>query len=285
MYIPDTRNTLTSNQNIKGMPQNLFSFYEEWMNANDNLKGKRLKLPINNYEYRYDKSKGSSFIIGSDYEIDLKNASSGAQTITPLYLVSKYLSNIVLLPDELQRDVTLDKYFYQLGKELNAIEFLNLSVSEKESKRKEVRSKYLSKCFINIVEEPEQNLFPKSQQNTLNSLLEFNNLNEGNKLIMTTHSPYILSYLTMAIKGKLVLDKIKKDKSKDKLEKKLNKIIPLKSLISPDDVAIYQIDDEGNIIKLNHYKGLPSDDNYLNNGLEIANDLFSQLLDLEDLCQ
>ncbi|MGM2628803.1 hypothetical protein ACS2QL_30075, partial [Bacillus cereus group sp. Bce038] len=38
-------------------------------------------------------------------------------------------------------------------------------------------------CFVNIVEEPEQNLFPTSQRSILQSLLEFNNLNEGNKLI------------------------------------------------------------------------------------------------------
>jgi hypothetical protein len=32
------------------------------------------------------------------------------------------------------------------------------------------------------------------------------------------------------------------------------------------------------------YKGLPSDENYLNEGLADSNNLFSELLDLEDLC-
>ena len=41
----------------------------------------------------------------------------------------------------------------------------------------------------------------------------------------------------------------------------------------------------GEITKLKNYKGLPSDDNDLNNSLADANDDFTKLLDLEDLCQ
>jgi predicted ATP-dependent endonuclease of OLD family len=44
--------------------------------------------------------------------------------------------------------------------------------------------------FINIVEEPEQNLLPDTQIRMLFSLLSYRNLNEKNKLIVTTHSPY-----------------------------------------------------------------------------------------------
>lgn len=286
MYVPASRNTLSTISNIKGIPDNLLTFYEELRRANKDLKGKKLKLPINDYEYEFNEQTETSFIVGSGYSIDIKNASSGAQSFAPLYVVTQDLAHLVTQSDEFLRKNMDSKSILKMNEEMTALE-VNDSIpeSEKVSMRKKIRAKYLSKCFINIVEEPEQNLYPSSQRSILNSLLEFNNMSEGNKLIMTTHSPYILSYLTLAIKGKLVLEKIKKVKSGGSLQKKLKEIIPLKSVVSPDDVAIYQIDDEGNITKLDHYKGLPSDDNYLNNGLELTNDLFSQLLDLEDLCQ
>ncbi|MBO4372301.1 MAG: AAA family ATPase, partial [Bacteroidales bacterium] len=56
------------------------------------------------------------------------------------------------------------------------------------------------KRTLNIIEEPEQNLFPSSQRKMLNALLEFNNSVEENQLIITTHSPYIINYLMLAIK-------------------------------------------------------------------------------------
>ena len=137
-------------------------------------------------------------------------------------------------------------------------------------------------CFINVVEEPEQNLFPSSQRSILNSLLEFNSINEGNMLVMTTHSPYLINYLTLAIEANKLKSKVKTEE----LTSKLNEIVPLKSTLDGDDLVIYQLDEKnGQIVKLKSYKGLPSDENYLNIGLAESNDEFSKLLDIEDLCQ
>lgn len=68
----------------------------------------------------------------------------------------------------------------------------------------------INSCFINIVEEPEQNLYPASQRDLVYYLLEC--LNKGkekkeaeidrsryNKLIITTHSPYILGTINNAV--------------------------------------------------------------------------------------
>ena len=57
-------------------------------------------------------------------------------------------------------------------------------------------------AFLNIVEEPEQNLFPSSQWDLLKSLLAFNSLGAHNRLVLTTHSPYIVNFLSLAIQGK-----------------------------------------------------------------------------------
>lgn len=65
----------------------------------------------------------------------------------------------------------------------------------------ELAKEFTKTAFVNIVEEPEQNLFPISQRGMLNSLTEFNNINKGNKLVLTTHSPYLINYLTLAVKA------------------------------------------------------------------------------------
>ena len=57
----------------------------------------------------------------------------------------------------------------------------------------------LNICFCNIVEEPEQNLFPKSQIIATEFLVKCMNVNARNSLLVTTHSPFVLSVLNNMI--------------------------------------------------------------------------------------
>ena len=124
-------------------------------------------------------------------------------------------------------------------------------------------------------------LFPTSQQSVLNSLIEFNNAVPNNKLILTTHSPYIISYLTLAIKAHELYGKAKNQQVKAKI----NEIVPEQSAVAAQDVVIYELNQTGEIKQLDVLNGLPSDDNYLNNELEATNISFDKLLEIEDLCQ
>ena len=56
-------------------------------------------------------------------------------------------------------------------------------------------SSILNICFTNIVEEPEQNLYPSSQIEVAKFLISCLNENVRNSLLITTHSPFILSTL------------------------------------------------------------------------------------------
>lgn len=49
----------------------------------------------------------------------------------------------------------------------------------------------VNSCFVNIVEEPEQNLYPNSQKALMECLVRSIQC-PSNRLIFTTHSPYIL---------------------------------------------------------------------------------------------
>lgn len=84
----------------------------------------------------------------------------------------------------------------------------HISDEVKKASLEFLSSKFTYSSFINVVEEPEQNLFPTSQRIILNNLLAFANMKEGNQLILTTHSPYIINYLSIAIQGDYLKGKI-----------------------------------------------------------------------------
>lgn len=103
---------------------------------------------------------------------------------------------------------------------------------------------------------------------------------------MTTHSPYLINYLTHAVKAYNVLEKIDALNNASELETRLNQIVPLNAVLNPNDWVIYELDElTGSIIHLGNYKGLPEDDNYLNNRMGQSNELFANLLEIEDKCQ
>ena len=152
---------------------------------------------------------------------------------------------------------------------------ISKSISEESFvELEEVSRKFTNACFLNIVEEPEQNLFPQSQMKNLEFLLECANSNMDNKLIITTHSPYILSYITLAAK---VFELSKKGVPSERLEK----IVPLQSAVDGKQIFIYETQEDGLIKKLEPYENLPSDENLLNKAMALGNELFADLLDLE----
>ena len=287
MYVPSERNFVSSVKNVrnlKGLPSTLYTFSDEFINAIEDLKG-HADLPINNAKFEYQKLNKLSWIIGEDYKIKLSEASSGFQSFVPLYMVTNFLSHSF----ERETDSTVKEISIEEGKRLrDEIEKIysnpNLSEEVKKASLEFLSSRFRYSCFINIVEEPEQNLFPGSQCQILNKLLEFVNLNKGNKLVITTHSPYIINYLTLCVKAESVYKTltVKKFKLSDPEFSETNEIVPMSSTVNANNLAIYECNEiDGSITKLTDYKGLPSDENKLNDGLEDSNELFAQLQEIE----
>ena len=140
--------------------------------------------------------------------------------------------------------------------------------------------------FTNIIEEPELNLHPQSQDKITYWLLKCNNTLENNQLIITTHSPYIINYVSLAIKAYNIQKKIDDSNINDTKQKlykeKLYQIIDKESCIEPNTVSVYEVKN-GGVKKLKTYgNGIPSDDNELNNELAAGNDIFSDLLEIEN---
>lgn len=282
MYVPAERNFIANVKTPKALKMtsdSLVDFVTEFDNAKNEMKG-AMKLPVNNDVYvEYQQLNDTVYIKGNDYKIQLKEASSGIQSIVPLYLVTWYLANSVKKQSEISQNMSSEE-LERFRKGVAEI-WTNESLTDEQRRvaLSVLSSKFNKTALINIVEEPEQNLFPGSQREMLHSLLEYNNMNTPNKLIVTTHSPYLINYLTLAIKANVLNSRIKTDEQR----KKLNAIVPLVSTINPADIVIYELDEiNGSIAQLGNFEGIPSDKNYLNQHLGLSNRLFDALLEIEE---
>jgi predicted ATPase len=280
MYVPAERNFLSSIENVNKVSDlivgSLKNYSVEFRNAQLAHKGKAVDLPINNTKIVYDPKDDENYLEFDEKRLKLSHASSGFHSIVPLHWVTKYLIDFLKQGEKKLLGLLSTDQTVRRNNELKELNMLHLDEKELRSREKKINEKYVCKYLVNIVEEPEQNLFPSSQRLLLNSLLAYNNGN--NLLILTTHSPYLINYLTLAVKAEMVKATITDENSK----KKLNEIVPLGSVIRADDLVIYELNEKnGSIKKLPDYKGLPSDENFLNSGLEDSNELFAQLQEIE----
>jgi hypothetical protein len=287
MYVPAERNFLSVVDDpgrLKNLPSPLYTFLDEFEDAKRNLKG-TISIPVAKVEFEYQRQNKISYIKGENYRVRLKNASSGIQSLLPLYMVSKNLAeNVNKDEGKGTKKVSLEQE-RQIRSQLNKL--LNRKDLTEELRGlllEQLNAVYRNLVFINIVEEPEQNLYPRSQMSLLFELFKFNNMTEGNKLLLTTHSPYVLNYTSLAIKAHNVLSKIPENDEgiPKKIKASINDIVPVVSALDKNGVHIYEIDEDGSIALLETYNGIPTDENHLNQILAETNTLFDTLLELED---
>ena len=280
MYVPSERNFIAyvrSPKELKLSSEALKEFLTEFDNSKEIVKN--LELPINEAILDYDKLNDTLNLKGKDYKIKLTEASSGFQSFAPIYMVSCYLAKSVKKQSEVKVGMSGEEKD-RFRKEVEQIYKNELFTDEQKRIAISVLSKKFNKTsFINIVEEPEQNLFPTSQRDMLYSLLKINNEIEANKLIITTHSPYLVNYISVVVEAGNIRNEANKEQ--------IGKIIPISALVKNEDLAIYELDEkgfdeEGNTVRLlGDYNGIPSDENFLNDEIGRTNELFADLLDLQ----
>ena len=275
MYVPSERNFIAyvkKPKELKLSSDALKEFLTEFDNSKEIVKN--LELPINEAILDYDKLNDTLNLKGEDYKIKLTEASSGFQSFVPIHMVSCYLAKSVKKQSEVKVGMSGEEKD-RFRKEVEQIYKNELFTDEQKRIAISVLSKKFNKTsFVNIVEEPEQNLFPTSQRDMLYSLLKINNEIPANKLIITTHSPYLVNYISVAVEAGNIQNKANKEQ--------IRKIIPLSALVKSDDLAIYQLNEkEGTVKLLGNYNGIPSDENMLNLQIDETNNLFADLLDLK----
>lgn len=124
-----------------------------------------------------------------------------------------------------------------------------------------------------IIEEPEAHLFPIAQKQLIELLCLLTNYNTENQIVITTHSPYVLSVFNNLLFATRVIDR------NHNLENEVSEIIPIKYRIKADDFAAYSLGNEGG----EYCKSIVSnttqliDQNYLDEVSEILGGNFNNL--------
>lgn len=123
-----------------------------------------------------------------------------------------------------------------------------------------------------IIEEPELNLFPITQKHLIKYLAEKCTQNDNN-LMVTTHSPYVLSSLNLLVFAYQTAQK------RPELIKEIKAIVPQESWINPTEFAAYYVD--GGTVRsiINPKTGLISE-NELDEVSDMIGDEFDALMNI-----
>ena len=296
MYVPSERNLLTTledAEDIKRLPFMLSIFLEEYNKARKNSRTGLFSIPVSDTRVLYNKETLSMRVLSKDNSsVSIFNSSSGIQSVVPLSIVTRYLADTSrydlkksiqnLSSNEkrqlgffLEQSFSDSKMDFERAEEtvdsiLNGRKYSDADFIVLEEKLKP----FFNSCFINIVEEPEQNLYPESQSKVLYELLECMNMNESNQLLITTHSPYMLSSLTHAAKADELL-------AKGVPAERMASIVSAGAAVKGEKISLYETIEDGTIRRLAPYENLPTDDNLLNRAMAFSNEQFADLLDLE----
>lgn len=285
MYVPAERNFLSiveHPQRLEGLPRPLFAFLDEYMGALIEST-EALALPFRNLWLEVEGLTNLPYIVGEDYRLRLSESSSGLQSSAPLYLVSKKLSDHVGIPVDASKSEL--SFELEQRRKSGVRKILRANFGDGIYPEKEIEihnSRFKTSSFFNIVEEMEQNLFPSSQRSLFYSLLSLANIRVEDRLLLTTHSPYLINFLTLAIKAREVIQMIGTREENANLRQEIQKIVPLSAAVADEDAAVYEFMENGSIQRLPTYHGLPSDANLLNQILGDGNRMFDALLDIEE---
>lgn len=125
-----------------------------------------------------------------------------------------------------------------------------------------------------LIEEPEQNIFPETQK-ALVEYLSSAVKQFGHSMILTTHSPYILT----ALENLMYANKLGNVES-GKFKNKVSEIVREEFWIDQQDVSVYYLGENGGIDLMQRDEVLINKE-YIDSVSNVVNIVFDQLMDIE----
>ena len=127
-----------------------------------------------------------------------------------------------------------------------------------------------------LIEEPELNLYPSVQLELINWIMG-KIVTTNNKIVITTHSPYILTAVDDLIMGQ---DAYSKHEQNNGIIEKLKTLLPTESLVNFSDVASYYFDKEGSVKNIRDVETRSVGAEYLDEASEKTSYIFNELSNL-----
>ena len=306
-YVPAERNLVAAIPNLRKYNDTndlVLYFMYDWFEAREYLKEMNLEDIIERQvKYVFEKSNNIDIIFdGDDTKLELKNASSGIQSVVPLMTVSTYILQGVFKrykPLSSEQKMQLEKAnleLQKLTKQLNSIveeRKKKGEIGEISLKVEGVTENPLLEAILNrdpiildilasskreffykrsdiYIEEPEQNLFPDAQQKFVYWLMrEMKESHLNHSALITTHSPFVLFSLNNCLIGGLTGERLPKQVKDGCVSKD--------SWIDPKMVTVYEIHD-GKLKGIQETSGLLMH-NYLNQAYRKINAEYLSILD------
>lgn len=240
IYIPAERNFVSAVPNLRKYQEdrdNLQDFVNTWFEVKRKYpKDKALKVLNLGVKYYYQEDNYQDLvIIDGERQIPLESSSSGLQSVIPLLVLVKWMSEGIYAEEKPFSPAENEEIEKIVLSGLTDFNKQDASIVDKLDRFLGFLSGRIYTHTQFIIEEPEQNLFPETQCELMYHILSSVNHGKNHRLVMTTHSPYVLYALNNCMDGFSVSDKLP--------ESVKSTIKSASSFINPDDVNIWQIRD------------------------------------------
>ena len=258
-YIPTERNLIAVVPNwldVRISNSNILNFISDW-NLTRQLYKKNESLPLLDLDasYYYDSdTKSDNILLHNGKSIDFTNASSGLQSVVPMWVYLNYLFNLQYKSTDYS-SVSKDAENEDILQHIYATKFkesladrigdnqpyiarigmgkLTFASEQEYEECKKLVESYTKNVYSDIfLEEPELNLFPQTQLELIYKLLE-NSAVHHDGIFMSSHSAYVLYALNNSMLGYLVKDKLPVDDSELMAHKG--------SWINPQEVGVWEL--------------------------------------------
>ncbi|MDE7134081.1 MAG: ATP-binding protein, partial [Rikenellaceae bacterium] len=193
---------------------------------------------IDNMDYYYDADYGD-VLRQKDARLKISPfyASSGVQSVLPIMVMVDYFTGGSIF----NRVTGLNK-----NNVVEVLKMLNNAEATDESRQNDIVEFAKVHYYRNtqlFIEEPEQNLFPESQQILVEYLVRaINNATQitrrESSVTLTTHSPYIITAFNVLLKA---------HKAYEEKPQETAGIIAPGAIVSPDKIHAYYIKEDGTI--------------------------------------
>lgn len=247
-YIPAERNLVSAVQNINDTYKakerdSIFNFIQEWYEAKDTYgSDNKLNLSLTD-DFKYYSDKGLDYVVlPNGKPITSFYASSGVQSIMPIDVMTDYIMGVVGKVVKFSMTDLMNRLMESLDTDVrNEIVHGAHEVTEEELAPIREKMKYQSAQLF--IEEPEQNLYPDAQrklvQNIIRHLKAVKSVGKHRSMVvLTTHSPYVLSILNVLIADAAAVEKKPGDE-------RLKDVVDESTLLPTDAFSAYFINKDG----------------------------------------
>lgn len=247
-YIPAERNLVSAIQNINDTYKakerdSIFNFIQEWYEAKDTYgSDNKLTLSLTD-DFKYYSDIGLDYVVlPNGKPITSFYASSGVQSIMPIDVMTDYVMGVVGKVVKFSMSDLMNRLMESLDTDMRNENVHGAhEVTEEELAPTREKMKYQSAQLF--IEEPEQNLYPDAQrklvQNIIRHLKAVKSVGKHRSMVvLTTHSPYVLSTLNVLMADAAAVEKKPGDE-------RLKDVVDESTLLPTDAFSAYFINKDG----------------------------------------